>query len=210
MQKKTEGRKDPYQSITVKLRRDTALTVNLEALCGEQGVSLPALAREALIGKLRREGYLKEEERSEKLLRKALKIYSGKEEVHPEKEGPRENSSRKDHSTVQKRIEAVDFCLTYGRDYTRTAKHFGVSYGQIYDWMKRYQEQGVIGLEFIRGKNAHEETLTQSQREAAEERLRLASFRGNERTKRLCDEVNALEMAHPPLKRICHELSTER
>ena len=70
MQKKTEGQKDPYQSITVKLRRDAAFTASLEALCGERGVSLPALAREALIGKLRRDGYLKEEERSTALIRR--------------------------------------------------------------------------------------------------------------------------------------------
>jgi len=190
MQKKTEGQKDPYQSITVKLRRDAAFTASLEALCGERGVSLPALAREALIGKLRREGYLKEEERSTALINKALRVYGIQD--NPEEGGGQKPASNR-RTTPQERIRAVCFCLEQGGNYAAAAKACGVSYAQIYDWMKRYRERGLAGLEFTRGSRMPEGKMTQAQRMEAAVRLRQAEAAGQEAHRALCRTLSALE-----------------
>lgn len=184
---------DPYRSITIKLRRDAAFTGEMEALCERLGVSMSALTRQALIGKLKRDGYLKEEERSERLLRRSMKVYGVKEEAQPdESKRPEGTATKRGATTAQDRVEAVCFCLACG-DYGRTAKRFGVNYGQVYDWMKRYREKGVSGLEFTRGKRMPGGQLTQAQREEAKRLLALAQEQGKARAQALRREMNALE-----------------
>lgn len=86
------------------------------------------------------------------VLEKWIKIYNG----HRELKGTRkrtENSMTKGRSTtLEERIEIVKHCLNHGKDYNLTADHFGMSYQQVYQWVKKYLEYGQDSLEDKRGR----------------------------------------------------------
>ena len=55
-------------------------------------------------------------------------------------------------TTQQERAEIVAFCLEHGKDYLLTVEQFGVSYQQIYSWVRKYEEKGIDGLADGRGR----------------------------------------------------------
>ncbi len=55
-------------------------------------------------------------------------------------------------TTIEERIEISKACLDSGLNYGKTAGEYNVSYRQVYDWTKKYQEMGDAGLEDRRGK----------------------------------------------------------
>ncbi|MFC2542082.1 MAG: transposase [Leptotrichia hofstadii] len=54
--------------------------------------------------------------------------------------------------TIEAKVEAVTFCLNNNYDYNQTIRKFGVSYQQIYSWVKKYEKGGVDALVDNRGK----------------------------------------------------------
>ena len=54
-------------------------------------------------------------------------------------------------TTKEERIRIAKECIANGRNYSETAKKHNVSYQQVYNWVKRYQELGEAGLEDRRG-----------------------------------------------------------
>lgn len=71
------------------------------------------------------------------------------------------NSMRKGRSaTQQERLEIVLYCLQNGKDYSQTSEYFHVSYQQVYQWVKKYEESGEDGLKDKRGKRKTEQELT--------------------------------------------------
>ena len=55
-------------------------------------------------------------------------------------------------TTQQERAEIVAFCLEHGKDYLLTVERYGVSYQQIYAWVRKYEEKGIDGLADGRGR----------------------------------------------------------
>lgn len=66
---------------------------------------------------------------------------------------------------------------------------YGISYNQIYTWVKKYQQQGKQGLKDRRGRNKSSNSLTE------EERLKL-------RIKELETRNNYLEMENDFAKKL--------
>ena len=54
--------------------------------------------------------------------------------------------------TIEAKVEAVTFCLNNNYDYNQTIRKFGVSYQQIYSWVKKYEAGGAEALIDNRGK----------------------------------------------------------
>lgn len=54
--------------------------------------------------------------------------------------------------SIDAKVEAVVFCQNNNYDYNLTIKKFGVSYQQIYSWVKKYEKGGVGALVDNRGK----------------------------------------------------------
>lgn len=82
-----------------------------------------------------------------------LKGYSPKGEVYMAE------SRRK--TTLEERIKIVKWCLEHDKSYKDAASEFDVSYAQVYQWVKRFTEEGENGLEDRRGKNKLDEELTE-------------------------------------------------
>ena len=49
-------------------------------------------------------------------------------------------------TALEERQDIVAYCLEHDREYKLEAEHFNVSYYQVYQWVKKYEEQGEIGL----------------------------------------------------------------
>ena len=54
--------------------------------------------------------------------------------------------------TIEAKVEAVQFCQNNNHDYNLTIRKFGISYQQIYSWVKKYENGGVDALIDNRGK----------------------------------------------------------
>jgi transposase-like protein len=68
-------------------------------------------------------------------------------------------------TTWQERLEIVQYCLTHNQDYRKTAEQHQVSYQQVYQWVKKYQDGGQDALQDGRGRKKAEEELTDADRQ---------------------------------------------
>lgn len=63
-------------------------------------------------------------------------------------------------TSLEKRLEIVNYCLDNNKDFKNTALKYGVSYSQVYDWVRKYNAKGEDGLNDNRGKRKNEDSLT--------------------------------------------------
>ena len=69
--------------------------------------------------------------------------------------------------------------LGNGKDYQRTAETYGVSYQQVYQWVKKYEDGGDEALKDKRGRKKEEAELT------AEDKINLQIKRFESENERL-------------------------
>lgn len=84
-------------------------------------------------------------------------------------------STRK--TTFEERIAIVEYCIKNNYNYALTAKEFGVSYGQVYSWVRKYKSGGTDGLLDRRGKSKSGEPLSEKERLQIEIRMLKAENR---------------------------------
>ena len=104
-----------------------------------------------------------------------LKNYDPKREVYM--------AEARRKTTLEERREIVEYCIAHGNDYTHTAAYFDVSYAQVYNWVRKYQDQGEEGLADKRGHRKTDDEVSEL------ERLR----RENARLKKQLEENDMLE-----------------
>lgn len=83
-------------------------------------------------------------------------------------------------TTQEERAEIVAFCIEHGKDYGLTVETYGVSYQQIYAWVRKYEEKGVEGLTDRRGKAKPESELTEEDRLRQENKILQAKIKDQE------------------------------
>ena len=113
------------------------------------------------------------------VLRQWVLSYNANRELrdyNPKREVYMAEARRK--TTIEERKEIVEYCLAHNRDYKGTASLFGVSYSQVYSWVKKYDIGGNEGLADKRGRHKSDEEVDEL------ERLR----RENKRLKRQLEE----------------------
>jgi len=81
-----------------------------------------------------------------------IKEYDPKPEVYMAK-------SRK--TTLEERIEIVEYCISNNINYKAAAIEYGVNYAQVYTWTKKYLELGGEGLGDKRGRKKSESELSE-------------------------------------------------
>ena len=105
---------------------------------------------------------LKYEIPSDYTLRKWLNSYNSHEELtdyNPKGEVYMASARRK--TTIEERIEIVKYCLEHNKEYKLAAEKFDVSYAQIYQWVKKYEEASEDGLSDKRGKRKEDYQLNE-------------------------------------------------
>ena len=95
---------------------------------------------------------------------KELKDYDPKQEVYMA------DARRK--TTLEERKEITDYCITHDKDYKGTATLYGVSYSQVYTWVKKYLAKGAEGLVDKRGHHKSDNEVDELER-LRRENLRL-------------------------------------
>ena len=74
-------------------------------------------------------------------------------------------------TTLDERIEIVSYCIAKGKDYGAAIVKYGVSYQQIYSWVRKYEVKGVEGLTDKRGKRKLLDEMTEVERLRAENKI---------------------------------------
>lgn len=85
-----------------------------------------------------------------------LKDYDPKREVYMA--GARKKTS------LSKRKEIVEYCLSHGKNYKDTAAYYDVSYSQVYDWVRKHVADGETGLIDRRGHHKTDEEVDEMER----------------------------------------------
>lgn len=131
---------------------------------------------------------------SRKRLREWIKVYNGHKELRPSKGRGSDIYMTKGRSTTyEERIEIVSYCIEHGNDYTATIEKYGISYQQIYSWVRKYHEKGAEGLLDKRGKRKPESEMTEAERLRAENRLLEARNRRLETENAVLKKLEELE-----------------
>ena len=89
---------------------------------------------------------------SREVLRNWIKLYNTNKELKdydPKREVDMADARRK--TTLEERKEIVEYCIAHNRDYKGASSKYGVSYSQIYSWVKKYEAFGADGLTDKRG-----------------------------------------------------------
>lgn len=110
---------------------------------------------------------------SRSILRQWIKVYNANRELKdydPKQEVYMAEARRK--ATFEERKEIVDYCIKHNRDYKNTAAKYGVSYNQVYSWVKKYDANGEKGLTDRRGHRKTDDEVDELER-LRRENLRL-------------------------------------
>lgn len=67
-----------------------------------------------------------------------LKVYTDHKELRPSRGQESEICMTKVRGTIyEERIEIVSYCIEHGKDYIVAIQKYGISYQQIYSWVRR-------------------------------------------------------------------------
>ena len=109
---------------------------------------------------------------SDKQLRDWIKVYNSHRELRPTRGRGRDIYMTKGKSTTyEERLEIVSYCIESGNDYAAVIERYGVSYQQIYSWVRKYNEKGAEGLVDKRGKRKPESEMSELEKLRAENRM---------------------------------------
>ena len=107
-----------------------------------------------------------------KTLRTWIKVYNSHRELRPSRgRGSDIYMTKGRNTTYEERVEIVSYCIEHSNDYTAAIEKYGVSYQQIYSWVRKYKEKGAEGLLDKRGKRKPESEMTELEKLRAENRM---------------------------------------
>ena len=106
------------------------------------------------------------------MLRRWIKSYNDHKDFKHPKSGGAVLMVKGRKTTMDERIEIVRHCIANSKDYGKTTEKYAVSYQQIYSWVRRYEQQGVDGLEDRRGKAKEESSMSEMDKLRAQLKLK--------------------------------------
>lgn len=96
-------------------------------------------------------------------------------------------------TTIEERQEIVAHCVEHDYDYKGTAEFYRLSYAQVYQWVKKYNEMGYEGLLDRRGKRKQEDQLSNEERLERKIKLLEKQLELKERENILLKKVKEIE-----------------
>ena len=130
---------------------------------------------------------------SESTLRRWIKVYNSNRELRDYSPRPEVYVAMRKKTTKEERQEIVSYCLEQGKDYKGTAARYEVSYSQVYQWVRRYEEKGEAGLEDRRGKRKSDDEVDELERLRRENQRLKAKLQESERLNLLLKKVKEFE-----------------
>lgn len=89
-----------------------------------------------------------------------LKIYTSHSELNDSDKGMSQAMTKGRKTTVEERIEIAKACLANGKKYQETAAQYEVSYQQVYQWVRKFEQDGEEALQDRRGRTKPAEART--------------------------------------------------
>ena len=111
-----------------------------------------------------REVIRKYEISSSSVLRRWMKHYNGHREIKGTVKGLSYSMTKGRSTTWAERIEIVLYCLSIDRDYQKTAEIYEVSYQQVYQWVRKYEDGGDEALKDKRGRKKEQVELSSEEK----------------------------------------------
>lgn len=113
------------------------------------------------------------------VLRKWIKKYNSHRELNDTGKGMTNSMTSRRKTTLEERIQIVNYCMQHQKNYQLTAESYEVSYQQVYQWVKKFEANGEEALQDKRGRKKEEYELT------AEEKFKLEMKRLERENERL-------------------------
>jgi len=79
--------------------------------------------------------------------------------------------------TLEERKEIVADCIASNKDYAKMVEQYGVSYNQVYTWVRKYEKEGSDSFKDRRGKRKPQSKMTEVEKLRAEIKLKEAENR---------------------------------
>jgi transposase len=94
------------------------------------------------------------------VFKKWVKIYTSHRELKDSGKGMSQTMTKGRKTTIEERIEIAKACLVNGKNYQEIATQYEVSYQQVYQWVRKFEENGEHGLADRRGRTKPKEERT--------------------------------------------------
>ena len=108
------------------------------------------------------------------VLRQWIKVYNDHEDFKQPNSGGGIYMAKGRNTTLEERIDIVSQCISNDRDYGKIVELYGVSYGQVYSWVRKYERDGPNGLVDRRGKRKGDASMTEVEKLQAQLKLQKA------------------------------------
>lgn len=102
--------------------------------------------------------------KSEKQLRNWVIKYNSHQELKDYDPAPEAYMTNRKKTTLEERKIIVNYCKKHNWNYKDTAVKYGCSYAQVYNWCKKYKNQGSEGLKDKRGHHLKESELSETEK----------------------------------------------
>jgi len=127
------------------------------------------------------------------MLQKWIRCYNSHKDFKQPRRGGATYMTKGRGTTQEERIEIVSHCIANGRDYGKTIGQYGVSYPQIYGWVRKYEVGGVDALIDRRGKRKDKDAMTEVEKLQAQLKLKDAENLRLQMENDLLKKLEALE-----------------
>ncbi|UII55920.1 helix-turn-helix domain-containing protein [Cytobacillus spongiae] len=97
---------------------------------------------------------------STSVLRRWIKKYNSHRDIKDTAQGRTSSMTKGRKTTWEERVHIVMDCLGNGKDYQKAADTYQVSYQQVYQWVKKFEDGGDEALKDKRGKKKEDASLT--------------------------------------------------
>ncbi len=97
---------------------------------------------------------------SRSVLQRWISKYNSHRELKDTSKGRTSSMTKGRQTTWVERIEIVMDCIGNGKDFKKTAEAYEVSYQQVYQWVRKYENGGDEALKDNRGRKKEETELT--------------------------------------------------
>jgi len=129
----------------------------------------------------------------EHIVRRWVNKYNSHEDFNPPNNGDAIYMTKDRNTTLEERIEIVSHCIANNKDYGKTIERYGVSYQQIYGWVRKYEKDGADGLTDKRGKRKNGASMTEVEKLQAQLKLKEAENSRLQMENELLKKLEALE-----------------
>ena len=131
--------------------------------------------------------------KSKSQLRRWISKYNNHEKLKSYSGGTGKIMEKGRKTTFEERIDIVKDYIESGTSYEEIAEKYGISYQQIYQWVRKYQEHGIDSLQDRRGKRKALENMTEIDRLRAELKMEQAKVKHLELEKRVLKKLKEIE-----------------